>query len=65
MAKFEMEIIPFEVPVKVYLKTPPRKRQDGFQQVPTVKISDLPREALQELCDEFRRKIFDQTEYEL
>lgn len=65
MAKFEMEIMPFEVPVKVYLKTPPRNRQEGLKQAPTVKISDLPKETLEELCAEFRRKIFDQTEYTL
>lgn len=54
MPVFPLKIRPFDVPQTVTIEMPPRPRQDGMQMSPVIKISDLPRSTVLELCKEFQ-----------
>lgn len=54
MANFPLQIRPFDVPQTVTIVMPPRPKQDGLHMSPVIKISDLPRSTVLELCKEFQ-----------
>jgi hypothetical protein len=53
-----IETVPFTTPNFVLLKMPPRHRQEGFQELPKLALSDVPADELSAMCDQFRRDIF-------
>ena len=57
----EVTLEPFMVPNFVRQEVLPRKRQDGLIEAPIYHLSDLDVETLSELCDDFRRKIFEKA----
>lgn len=57
--KAEIELEPFRTPNYVLTKAKVGRRQDGFENVPKFHISELSDETLNELCDQFRKEIFE------
>ena len=57
MANFSLPIVPFPVPEKVTLRTPPGKRQDGMKPPIEIALSDLPDEVLADLIEEFTTNV--------
>ena len=54
----EIDIKPFDVPGKVIVEQPTRQRQDGFNPLPTLPLSDLEAEVLLKMCDDFKEEVF-------
>lgn len=54
----DVELKPFQVPNFVIVKTLPRPRQEGIQEAPKYRLSDLDAITLEKLCDEFRTEVF-------
>lgn len=59
--KHSMQLKPFVVPNFAIAETPPRKRQDGMQEAPSFPLSELTEQALSDLCDDFRKRVFDKA----
>lgn len=54
MATFSVKIEPFSIPTEVRLLVPStNKREDGMRPVPTIKLTDLTDDALNDLIEEF------------
>ena len=58
MVQIKMQIRPFSIPAFVRIETPPRPRQDGLQESPSMALEELSAEVLSSLCDEFRAAVF-------
>ncbi len=56
--KVFVELCPFEVPTKVFIKQEPVTRQEGFKEAPSYKLTELEDSTLEKLCDEFRENVF-------
>lgn len=72
MPTLPLNIKPFIIPDVVYLELPVGRRQDGMQPLPQVKLADVPRDTLEEMCEAFKNDILnkagyadDKTEYNL
>ena len=62
MATIPLVINPFPVPVHVTVRMPTTNRDDGTpKQSPTFALTQLPPEALDQLCDQFRANVFTQA----
>jgi hypothetical protein len=57
MANYPLKIRPFDVPQTVTIEMPARPKQDGLHLSPVIKINDLPRSTVLELCKEFQDTI--------
>lgn len=62
MAEMKLKLQPFTVPNFVSAEMPPGRRQDGIKDAPKWELRDLSAETLAELCDEFRRAVFQKAE---
>jgi len=56
--KHTIELHPFQVPNFVRQVMPARPKQDGFQELPAIPLSELSDATLEAMCDEFRRNVF-------
>lgn len=56
--KHTIELCPFQIPNFVRPVMPARPRQDGFQDLPGIPLSDLSDETLDAMCNEFRMGVF-------
>ena len=61
MASKKVDLQPFMVPDCVSQNMPPVKRQDGWHPAPMHPLGDLDAETLAELCDDFRRAVFEKA----
>jgi hypothetical protein len=61
MASKNVELQPFTVPNYVRQSMPPVKRQDGWHEAPIHPLGDLDAETLAQLCDDFRRAVFEKA----
>lgn len=59
--KMEIKLKPWQVPNFVVQETTPGKRHDGFKECPSYSLDQVSAETLAELCDEFRREIFNKA----
>jgi hypothetical protein len=59
--KVELKLKPFQVPNYVISEQPSTLRQEGFQEPPKFELRELSELALSQLCDEFRRKVFEKA----
>lgn len=57
MIKKDVELQPFRVPNYVLQKAAPRTRQEGIQETPKFRLSELDTETLEALCDRFRADV--------
>lgn len=57
MAKIEQELIPFNTPNFVRVKSPPRDRQEGWMELPAIPLCDVPEETLVQMCDDFKAEV--------
>ena len=56
--KHTIELCPFQIPNFVRPVMPARPRQDGFQDLPGIPLSDLSDETLDAMCNEFKIGVF-------
>ena len=56
-----VKLKPFSVPNFVVGEVPYHSRQDGLQEAPKYHLSELSAETLSEMCDEFRRSVFEKA----
>lgn len=61
MVEIKMEVLPFPVPDKVFVKQKPGTRQEGFKQNPGIPLDELDAEALNDLCKQFREAVFEKA----
>ncbi|WP_409029422.1 hypothetical protein [Gracilimonas sediminicola] len=61
---YYIEIKKFTVPDGVIPESPVFTREEGFNKAETIPLKKLHPEALAELCDEFRRNVFEKAECE-
>lgn len=61
MGSIKVKLKPFRVPNFVIQEVPPGKRQDGYISAPSYPLSLLSAETLSEMCDEFRRGVFEKA----
>lgn len=61
MTQINLDIQPFDVPDSVSLITKPGKRSDGFKPSPKFLISELDSKILSEMCNEFRKNVFEKA----
>lgn len=54
----KMKLKPFQVPNFVLTEPEVRPRQEGFQEAPKFRLSDLDSHTLDKLCGEFRDSVF-------
>lgn len=61
--KIEVELQPFRVPNYVLEKQSVRRRQDGVDfDTPKSHLKDVPRDVLEQLCEQFRKDVFEKAE---
>lgn len=53
-----LKLRPFTVPNFVIVEVPPRLRQEGFREAPTLALAELDAGTLSGLCDQFRAAVF-------
>ena len=58
MAFIKRQLKPFPVPEGVYEEANPGLTHAGIQPLPFHRLPTLPRETIEELCDEFRLNVF-------
>lgn len=56
--KIDIELQPFTVPNYVLAKESPQPRENGFQEGRKFHISELNRDTLWRLCEDFRDEVF-------
>ena len=56
--KIEIELVPIRVPNYVMHKARAGKRQDGFLETPKTHVSELSVDALNGLCEQFKKDLF-------
>lgn len=61
MSTKTVNLQPFRVPNFVIQDAPARPRQEGFTESPKYALSELEPETLAELCDDFRRSVFEKA----
>lgn len=61
MSRMEIDLNPWITPNYVLGKVPPRLRQDGFIDPPKWALSEVEPHILSDLCDEFRRGVFEKA----
>lgn len=52
---------PFTVPNFVVAVQAARPRQEGFTEAPKYALSEIPSETLSDLCDRFRKSVFEKA----
>ena len=52
-----LELLPFDVPTEIRVKTAPARRQEGFQKRMTLQFDEVNEETIDTLCAEFREAI--------
>lgn len=62
MANISLELKPFSTPNFVIVKTPPRPRQEGIIEAPSIPLHELSAQTLDELCNDFRDEVFFKAE---
>lgn len=60
--KVQLDLRPFTVPNFVSVVSKPRPREEGMQEPPKFALSELSEEALNDLCNHFRREVFNKAE---
>lgn len=58
MAKIQVELQPFLVPIYVIVKAKPRPKHEGIIESPKYALDELDAETLDSLCREFRAAVF-------
>jgi hypothetical protein len=53
-----MKLRPWVVPNFAVVETPPRKREEGFREAPTIPLADLDPGVLAAMCSQFRAAVF-------
>lgn len=53
-----IKLRPFSTPNFVMQEMPPGSRIEGFKELPSYPLRDVPAEDLAEMCDEFRAEVF-------
>ena len=53
-----IELMPFDVPDKVYMKQDPDVRQDGFKSTISFDLDKVPVADLDVMCNNFRKAVF-------
>lgn len=61
MSTIKLKLKPFRVPNNVLVEQPPKPRQEGFQEYPSIPLSELDNETLEEMCAEFRKGVFEKA----
>ena len=61
--KYEIELLPFAVPWFVIPVTKPGLRQDGFTNAGKIPLENIPKEALEQLCEEFKKSVLEKAGY--
>jgi hypothetical protein len=56
--KIPLNVVPWVTPNYVSIQTPPRRRQDGFQEGPKLPLAEVDAEVLAAMCDAFRAEVF-------
>lgn len=54
----KVKLQPFRVPNYVICEVPASRRQDGMQEAPKYKLSELDDETLDNLCRQFKDDVF-------
>lgn len=57
MASIDLKLRPFSVPNFVLLEMPPGKCQEGFNEMPSIPIKDVPESVLLQMCEDFKAEI--------
>lgn len=57
MAEIRQELMPFQTPNFVRVKLPPRARQEGMIESPAIPLADVPRDVLEQMCDDFKAEV--------
>lgn len=57
MASIEIKIKPLALHDVVFLQMPPGRREDGFRELPKIKIVDLTRDQLEALLTDFNESM--------
>lgn len=55
----KLNIVPFVAPRGVKVQQKPGEKQTGFTNDQLIELSELSPEVLSQLCDEFRKQVFD------
>jgi hypothetical protein len=58
MATIDVSLRPFSVPNFVIINMPPKSRQSGIHELPTIALAEVDAGILGMLCDNFRRDVF-------
>ncbi|MCK5605406.1 hypothetical protein KAR91_26175 [Candidatus Pacearchaeota archaeon] len=63
MPSVEIKLVPIRVPNFIIVKMPPGKKEDGINlgESPKFALRDLDSAVLSDLCDNFRRDIFEKA----
>lgn len=58
MATIQTKLKPFSTPNFVSIELPPRPRECGMIELPSIALKDLDEDTLSQLCEEFRQNVF-------
>lgn len=61
MATITQTLRPFVTPNFVTAEAPARPRQDGWTAAPAIPLSELDADTLAQMCDDFRRSVFEKA----
>jgi hypothetical protein len=59
--KIELKLRPFIVPSFVIIEMPTGKRDEGLVNLPSMAITEVTAEALDAMCDAFRKGVFEKA----
>ncbi len=59
--KIELKLKTPMTPNFIYIEMPPGQRQDGFKEGPSISISDLSNEQLEEIGNEWTRELIEKA----
>ncbi len=58
MAHHKLTLKPFPVPTEAVMEMPVGLKQDGLSRLPTVKVEDLDRDAVDELAEQWLKALY-------
>jgi hypothetical protein len=61
MASIEPKLKPWTVPNFATVEEPPRPRQEGFTEARTIPVSDLPKDVLREMAQDWLKALYDKA----
>lgn len=61
MAEIKVRLLPIRVPNYIIHEAQPRPQGEGFKENDKSKLEDLNPDTLAELCDDFRKSIFEKA----